>query len=186
MSWGADSGVVYPAGPFDKDGAREARRSLQVRLAAKTAPTSSTTPSAAITPKRRCARSLGRGASSSSAFPPASPGFRSTSRCSRAARSSACSGATSRAAIPRPTRANNAELIALYRSRQDQAAHFRALSARARRRGDRLARRARRARQGRRHDAVKGDGAAVLPTIRAEVCSASACSSPPMRPLSAP
>jgi NADPH2:quinone reductase len=60
------------------------------------APTWSTTPWAATCPSRRCARSPGAGGSSSSASRPGtSRGSRSTSPCSRAARSSACSRARS-------------------------------------------------------------------------------------------
>ena len=57
---GADDGVQYPAGPLDKSEARALTDQLQGAPAAPRAPRSSTTVSAATTPRPRCARSAGR------------------------------------------------------------------------------------------------------------------------------
>ena len=77
--------------------------------------TSSTTRSAAISPSRCSARSPGAAATSSSASRrAASRRCRSTSRCSRARRSSACSGASSRAASRKRNAAALAELARWY------------------------------------------------------------------------
>ena len=78
----------------------------------RTARTWSTIRSAATIPRRRCARSPGRGGCSSSASRPASRSCRSTSPCSRAATCAASSGAPSRRAIPK---ANAAHVRTLFR-----------------------------------------------------------------------
>ena len=99
---GADEAIVYPRGPFDKDGAEGAGPAVQGGGRARTARTSSTIRSAATIPSRRLRASPGRGATSSSASRPESRGCRSTSPCSRAATSAASSGAPSPRATPRP------------------------------------------------------------------------------------
>ncbi len=111
---GADEGVQYPLGdPWIR--ARRARSPIASRRrAARTARRSSTTPWAGTTPRRRCVRSAIRAGTWWSGFPPAFRNCRSICRCSRAARSSACSGAISPPAIPALHAANVAALMALY------------------------------------------------------------------------
>ncbi len=82
--------------------ARRRSPSCSRRRSEPAARTSSTIRSAAIMPSRRCARSPGRGAISSSASRPESRSSRSTSPCSRAATSAGSSGAPSRRATRRP------------------------------------------------------------------------------------
>ena len=68
---GADEGIVYPIGPFDRAGQKALADLFKWRLRAERASTLSTIRSAATTPRPRCARWRGTAASLSSASPPA-------------------------------------------------------------------------------------------------------------------
>jgi 3-oxoacid CoA-transferase subunit B len=100
---GADEAIVYPRGPFDKDGSKALSAEFKDAVGGPGARTSSTIPSAATMPSRRCAPSPGKGATWWSASRPASRSCRSTSPCSRAATCAASSGAPSRRATRPPT-----------------------------------------------------------------------------------
>ena len=185
-SWG----IVYPSGPFDKDGGQDARRSLQVRLRRSGADViydgvGGDYSEAALRAIAWEGRFLVVG------FPAGIPRMPLNLPLLKGCDIARRVLGRFRAPLPRANAANNAELIALYGAGKIRPRIFARFPLARAGEAIALARRARRARQGRRDDPVTAPAltslqAAEKTTYCAEVCSASACNSPPMRPLSAP